>query len=167
MVTIYNAVSADGFIAHKNGSEDFIPDDVWEDFLEMLGAHDVIVMGRKTYEAVQAYPAVMIHSFESIPMKRMVMSQEKDFVPKKGYSVMSSLSALSASGKSVLITSGPGLNTAALQAGIIDRIMLNVVPVTIGDGVPVFNAKPVLILLSTEDRPNGRKLCTYRIENKM
>ncbi len=167
MVTIYNAVSADGFIAHKDGSEDFIPDDAWDDFLEVLSSYDVIVIGRKTYEAMQAYPAAMINSFESIPMKRIVMSQKKDFLPKEGYLVMSSLSVLSASGKNILITSGPSLNTAALQAGIINRIMLNVVPVAIGDGIPVFNAKPVLGLLSTEDRLTGRKLCTYGIENKM
>ena len=110
MVTLYNAVSEDGFIARKDGSEDF---------LEILAADDVIAMGRKTYEVIQAYPSVMIRFFESQPMQR---SYQKDFSPKEGYVVRSSLLDISDSGKSILITSGPSVNTAALQAGIIDRI---------------------------------------------
>lgn len=164
MVTTYNTVSADGFIARKDGSEDFIPDDAWDDFLDVLSRYDVVVMGRKTYEAIQKYPSAMIDTFESVPIKRAVVSQEKKFVPKKGYFLLSSLSGISASGKNVLITSGPSLNTAALQAGIIDRVMLNVIPETIGEGMAVFNAQPKLMLISTENKSVGRKLCTYKID---
>lgn len=166
MVTTYNAVSADGFIARTDGSEDFIPDDAWDDFLNLLPSHDAVVMGRKTYETIQAYPGAIVDSFEAIPMKRIVVSRDEDFVPKTGYSTMASLFGIPTVGKDVLLTSGPSLNTAALEAGIIDRAVFNVVPVTIGEGMAVFNIEPRLVLLSTEDRPAGRKLCTYRIRER-
>ena len=162
MVTIYNAVSADGFIARKDGSEDFIPDDAWGDFLDVLRKHDAVVVGRKTYETLQTYPKAMIEEFEAVDIKRVVVSQDTNFHPKDGYSVISAIPEIPACGTSVLITSGPTLNTAAFRAGIIDRVVLNIIPKTIGEGIPVFNKTPELLLLSTEERPAGRKMHSYK-----
>jgi len=166
MVTTYNTVSADGFIARADGSEDFIPDDAWDDFLKILSSYDAIVMGRKTYETIQKYPSAMIDSFESIPMKRIIVSRKKDFVPKNGYFAIPSLSGISAFGKNILITSGPSLNTAAFQMGIIDHVLLNILPETIWEGMAVFSVQPKLVLISTKNMPAGRKLCTYKIQNE-
>ena len=51
MVTLYNVVSSDGYIAREDGSEDFIPDELWPLTLEVFKKFDVLVMGRKPYEA--------------------------------------------------------------------------------------------------------------------
>lgn len=47
MLTSYNVISSDGFIAQTDGSEDFIPDEVWGDFLEFLGEYDALLIGKK------------------------------------------------------------------------------------------------------------------------
>lgn len=166
MVTLYNAASADGFIARKDGSEDFIPDNAWEEYLQILESYDVAVMGKKTYETLQGYPKEMLQLFEALPITRLVLSRDTSFQPKAGYAVTTELSDIRNAGKNVLITSGPALNTAALEAGIINRMMLNIVPVMIGDGIPVFYHQPELELVSTDRAPSGREVCTYKIRNQ-
>ena len=44
MVTIYNVISSDGFIVRKDGSESFIPDELWPLTLEIFKKFDVLVM---------------------------------------------------------------------------------------------------------------------------
>lgn len=164
MVTTYNTVSADGFIARKDGSEDFIPDTAWDDFLTVLSGYEVVVMGRKTYEAIQLYPITMIESLESAPIKRLIVSRDEQFTPKANYFKVASLFEIPTAGQDVLITSGPSLNTAALKAGIIDRVILNILPQNIGQGMPVFDDEPKLILLSTQSTPTGGTICTYQVQ---
>lgn len=48
MVTIFNIISADGYIARENGEEDFIPDELWFEFLKLCKNYDAFIMGRKT-----------------------------------------------------------------------------------------------------------------------
>ena len=150
-------------IARKDGSEDFIPDEAWDEFLGVLRDYDVVVMGRKTYETIQSYPATMVREFEDFRVRRVVVSQDANFKAKKSYAVISSVSEIPSLGDRVLITSGPSLNTAAFKAGIIDRVMINIVPETIGEGIPVFGEPVALDLLSTDEKPAGRKICTYAI----
>ncbi len=167
MVTSYNAVSADGFIARMDGSEDFIPDDAWDDFLNLLSSYDAVVMGRKTYETVQMYASAMVDAFEAIPMKRIVVSRDEDFVPKISYSMITSLFEIPTIGKDILLTSGPGLNTAVLEAGIIDRVKLMVISEKIGEGMAVFDGQPKLTLVSTEHMPSGRIISMYKIQKTL
>ena len=35
MITLYNVISADGYITERDGSEDFIPDSVFDDFIDL------------------------------------------------------------------------------------------------------------------------------------
>ena len=51
MVTIYNVISKDGFIARSDGGEDFIPEEIWEYDMQFFRQFDTWVMGRKTYES--------------------------------------------------------------------------------------------------------------------
>ena len=163
MITTYNAASIDGFIAHKDGSEEFIPDEVFDDFLDILRKHDALVMGRKTYETIQNYPKAMVETFEAVNIKRFVVSQNASFQVKNGYTVITEITEIPKLGNNVLISSGPTLNSAALRAGIIDHVMINVIPGNINEGIPVFDEMPKFALVSTEEKPAGRKLCTYDI----
>ena len=61
MITSYNVISKDGYIATKDGKEDFIPSYLWDTFLDICSQNDVVVMGRKTYEAIQTYSSEHIN----------------------------------------------------------------------------------------------------------
>ena len=125
MVTLYNTVSQDGFIARKNGDEDFIPDEVWDDFINICRQYDAVVFSRKAYEAIQKYPAAMYKKLDDLNIKKAVVTQNSHFSAKPGFIIAHSLRDAFALGKNILFSSGPTLNTIALKKNLIDKIIFN------------------------------------------
>jgi dihydrofolate reductase len=82
MLTLYNVVSKDGFIATKDGSEDFIPDDSWQDTLETFKKYDVLILGRKSYEAIQKYDPEQVNALSELAIKKYVVTHNVSFTPK-------------------------------------------------------------------------------------
>ncbi len=163
MVTLYNVISSDGFIARLDGSEDFIPDEVWNDLLDICKNYDTVVVGRKTYETILAYPQAMIKKFEDLKIQKIVVTNDNNFTAKPGYIITHSPKEAFSIGQNILLTSGPTLNSSALSEGLIDKVILNTLPDKINVGIKVFNNDPKLIPLSSIDKPNNRKLCFYSI----
>jgi dihydrofolate reductase len=163
MITLYNVVSSDGFIARLDGSEDFIPDEVWDDFLDICKSYDTIVMGRKTYETIQAYPKEMIEKFEHQGIKKIIVTNNQKFVSKPEYTISHSPKEAFSLGRNVLLTSGPTLNSSVLKENLIDKVILNTLPSKIGTGIKIFDTSPRLSLISTVEKPGNRKLYLYNI----
>jgi len=80
MVTLYNVISLDGFIARPDGGENFISDNLWGEFVELCKKYDAVVIGRKTYEAVQKYDKESREMFETINTLRVIVSSDKNFI---------------------------------------------------------------------------------------
>ncbi len=150
MITLYNVISRDGFIADKDGNEDFIPDELWNDFLELCTHYDVVVMGRKTYEAIQGYDDGLIEAFEKLAIKKIVVSTREDFRPKAGYIKISQPREIINYGSNILLTSGPSLNTFFLTANLLDKVIFNELPVEIGEGIKPFSVESALKLEKEE-----------------
>ncbi|MGE5298325.1 MAG: dihydrofolate reductase family protein [Acidobacteriaceae bacterium] len=139
MVTLYNVISADGFIAYKDGSEDFIPDSLWPDFLSICEKYGTLIMGRKTYEIIQGYDKDLIDSFEALPIQKIVVSSNKNFALKKDYVLVSSPEEAIALSPIALVSSGPTLNNYLISNRLVKEIILKQVPVAIGDGIRPFD----------------------------
>jgi dihydrofolate reductase len=163
MITLYNVISADGFIARENGDEDFIPDELWSSTLELYKEYGIVVMGRKTYETIQSYDKDTIKQLEGLLLKKVIVSSNLKFVPKPGYAVTHSIEEITILGPKILITSGPTLNSSLLRAGLVDQIILNTLPDKIGSGIRVFDVESNLTLISEEDKGAGRKWCVYKV----
>src|SRR6202162_2306026 len=56
--SVFIGTSVDGFIARVNGGLDFLPADGGEPhgYFEFMASVDALVIGRKTFETVLAYP---------------------------------------------------------------------------------------------------------------
>ena len=163
MVTLYNVVSADGYIARKNGDEDFIPDELWADFISLCKRNDILVIGRKTYEAIQNYPEKLIKQLEELEIKRVVVTTELNFKIKPAYIIARSPKEAFGLGENILLSSGSSLNTSSLEQGLIDNIILNILPEKIYEGVRQFNIEPKLSFVSEKIIEDGRKWCEYNI----
>jgi dihydrofolate reductase len=163
MITLYNAVSSDGFIARKDGSEDFIPNVVWDDFIELSHLFDVLVMGKNTYQTLQHYEPEELERFEHLPIKKVVISREPDIELKKGYTLAHTVTDVPKLGKNILLSSGPSLNTAFLKEKLIDIIILNIVPTNIDTGIREFNGMTPELTLKQREERIGRTLCTYDV----
>jgi dihydrofolate reductase len=167
MVTLYNVISADGFIARKDDSEDFIPDEMWPVTLEMYRQYDTLVMGRKTYDVMQKYPKELIGPFNKLSLKKVVVTHDEDFHPDSqlGYVVIHTPEEALTMGTNVLVSSGPILNTYLLEKSLIDKIIFHKVPAKIGEGIKPFNLefKDTFIPTSEKELPNSVKELTYQV----
>ncbi len=163
MVTLYNVVSSDWFIADKDGEEDFIPDELWQKTLEVFSRFDTLVMGRKTYEALQAYPAALLQPFENLNIRKVVVSEHHEQL-KNGYVLCSSPEEAIRLGSNTIVSSGPTLNNYLLEHRLVNMVILHEIPIALNEGVPVFDAsfKDMLVLESESDT-GGAKELVYRI----
>lgn len=170
MLTSYNVISADGFIAAADGSEDFIPDALWEDFLELLPEYDTLIIGRSTYTAIQSFGEALIHPFETTPIQKVVVTRDAAFPLKEGYVMAGSPCEALALGTNILLSSGPSLNTAFLKEGLIDQVLTIEIPVRLVSGIPRFAAgyAPELAPLPERSRQTrgGRFLQAFTVSRK-
>ncbi len=164
MITLYNAVSSDNFIARLDGSEDFISYDIWHDFVELCKNYDTVIMGKNSYDVIQDFDESEKGPFEKLPIKRIVMSRDKNFNPKSGYAVFTSIAEAISLGNNILMTSGPTLNDAFLKEKLIDKIILNKIPVEIKEGIKQFRANPPKMTLESSKDTSHSALLAYKVE---
>lgn len=135
MLSLYNVVSEDGYIARKDGSEDFIPNSYWPHTLEALKQYDRIILGRKTYETIQEYEKELRDSFDDLPVQKIVITKDKNFHPKQEYAVAYAPEEVIVPSLNIVATSGPTLNQYLIDKGMVDKIIYHKVPVAIGSGI--------------------------------
>ena len=163
MITLYNVVSSDNYIADKNGSEDFIPDNIWDDFLNLCRKYEVVVFGKTTYNAIQNFDKKLVASFENLPIKKVVITRDLNFIPKNGYSSFVSPEEVVKKFTNILLTSGPGLNTAFLKKKLINQIILNKIPSVLKEGVTQFEKNITVSLELTSNIDLDPKLEVYTV----
>lgn len=135
-------MSLNGFIARENNEEDFISHDCWLAWLEALRENGCMIFGRKTYQIVKGWDKQYIEDLKGT--KVIVVSANPDYIVGEGFDMAQSpqtaLDKLEKSGfKSTVLTGGSTLNSSFAKLDLIDEVILNVEPVIIGRGIPVFN----------------------------
>lgn len=167
MVTLFNIISSDGYIARENGSEDFIPDELWPEFLKVCEKYDALIMGRKTYDAIQKYDKELLKPFQKLKIKKIIITRQRDFVPKAGYVVAHSPKDALSLEINNLVSSGPTLNSYLIKNGVVDKIILYKLPVTIGAGIKPFNTetKNIFIPMDKTKNRDGIIINVYRLNN--
>ena len=134
-------MSLNGIIARENNEEDFISNDSWEEWLRWIREAGCVIWGRKTHEVVKTWGKQYIDDIRGV--RAMVVSSNQNFEAGDGFELASSpkeaLEKLQIAGSNTVILSGGStLNTSFAKAGLIDEVVLNVEPVLIGKGIPLF-----------------------------
>lgn len=170
--SVYIATSLDGFIARKNGDIDWLPapESGGEDFgyTEFMSSVDCLVMGRNTFEKVL--------TFGSWPYdkKVYVLSSKNLTVPEE---IKSKTEALNLSPREVakflearevkhVYVDGGNTIQRFLIEGLIDEMTITVIPILIGEGLPLFGAleKDIhLELISSHGFSNGFVQNKYKV----
>jgi dihydrofolate reductase len=162
-VSVFVGTSVDGFIARTNGDLDFLPPGGGEPhgYVEFMASVDALVIGRKTFETVLAFPEwpygqkrVVVLSSRPIDLSAVrggvveQMSGEPSRVVAK----------LAASGAHHLYIDGGNTIQGFLRAGLVQRLIITRVPILIGEGIPLFGALPQDLRLrhiATRHYPSG------------
>jgi dihydrofolate reductase len=174
------ACSLDGYIAAEDGSIDWLhfskdAQDIMSDYWKSV---DLMVMGRKTWDvsvamhgggskrkrARKADEKISTYVFSrtltqlDAPGVRLVSSDPGEFVRH----------LKSTDGKGICVLGGGSLAQALFEAGVIDEVGLNVHPVLLGAGVPVFRDARRIQLSLKESRviSGGCVYSNYRISDQ-
>lgn len=139
LVRFGGAMSLDGYIAGPNGEYDWIVMDPDVDFAQMQSQFDTFLIGRKTFEAM----ARMGSDARSSPgIRHIVLSRTlnpSDYphvtIEADAERVVAQLQAQP--GKDIAIFGGGELFRSLLEAGLVDRIEVGLIPVLLGGGIPL------------------------------
>jgi dihydrofolate reductase len=141
-------LTLDGYIARRDGSVDYLvmPKGAEKVMADFYAGIDTIVFGRKTFDAMQRMIAQGEHEGPSGPWKTYVFSRtlpsgEREgmtFVKESPEAFMRKLRKKP--GKHICHMGGGELARSFLEADLVDEIWMHVVPILLGDGIPIFPA---------------------------
>jgi dihydrofolate reductase len=169
--SVFIGVSVDGFIARSNGQLDFLPPGGGEPhgYAEFFTSVDALVIGRKTFETVLAFPEWPYGDKTVV----VLSSRPLDFSAVRGGVVeqmagdpVEIVTRLAARGFRHLYIDGGVTIQEFLRAGLIERLIITRVPVLIGQGIPLFgmlHRDVKLHHMATQPYPSGLVKSEYRL----
>ncbi len=140
-IILFMATSLNSMIASKNGDEDFLSQTNWESLGQLARKHGCFIIGRKTYEIVQSWSD---YNFNNIDAQlKIVISNKKSLKLDPLFLLASSpkdaIEKATAMGfESAILTGGSRINGAFLIENLIDEVIINIEPVIVGSGIPLF-----------------------------
>ncbi len=164
-------ISPNGYISRLDGTEDWLAEANWDDFLVKAKRFGNIVIGRETYENVMKF--YKDYNFDNIDTDhKIIVTRNRDYVCPKGYELAhgpeEAIRFLERKDTATLFLSGGGkLNAEFAQLGLIDELELTVEPYVLGEGRPVFASGDFefeLELVETKALPDGRVKLLYRVK---
>ena len=164
-------ISIDGYIARKDGSYDFLfmPTDYSTDSMAaFMKSIDTAIMGRKTWEVAKAAGGTFGPDMTSYVMSRTVKAGEQDGVTVTRQTPQALAAAIRRKrGKNIWLMGGGEVARDFLAADLVDELYLGVVPVLLGEGIPLFPAGfPQRDFTLTENLTFSRGLISLRYRRK-
>lgn len=169
-LTFGAACSLDGFIARADHAVDWLrwSKDVNAITQKFWKTIDTVVMGRKTFEvAVRngggAYPDVK--NYVCSRTLKQVNHPEVEIVADNAAPFVSTLKK--SKGKGICVMGGGELASALFNADLIDEVGLNIHPVVLGSGIPMFPAVQRQIdldLIESRRLEGGCVYVLYRVQ---
>jgi dihydrofolate reductase len=163
--------SLDNFIARKDHAVDWLR---WDKEVAAVSAAfwktiDTVVMGRKTYEVAvkggtTSYPGVKNYVFSRT--LREAPDEKVEIVSEDAAGFVRKLKRRK--GKGICVMGGGELAQSLFEADLIDEIGLNIHPVLLGSGIPLFlpmQCQVDLELAECKVFKNGCVLVRYRVKH--
>ena len=175
-IIVLIATSADGFIARKDGGVDWLERPRPEGDYgmgEFFNSIDTILWGRKTYDMIlkfqkegkaapEMFSGVKNYAFSRRPPKKVLKGFEFVKEPIKDFAGRLRVEK----GKNIWMMGGGGIIGSFLDEGAIDEFIISVIPVLIGEGIPLIAPRHRTVplkLLSAKKFPDGVVRLHYKV----
>lgn len=165
-VTLYIAMSVDGYIADENGDVDWLDEfqaasDDSEDVAGFSGffeSVDCLVMGATTYEQVLGFGEWPYGEKPTYVFTHRSLSPATEAVEFVDRGVAEQSTELKQQHDHIWLVGGAQLAQTFLRERAIDALRLSLVPVLLGDGIPLFTGsyeEQRLQLVETDSHDSG------------
>lgn len=137
-IKLFIACSLDGYIAREDGSVDWLPENTDSGYDKFYSSVDTVLMGKKTYEQIitfgkYPYKDKMSYVFSKNP------NQKKDENVEFTSEIEEFTKDLvSSSGKDIWLVGGSYIASTFLNLKLVDEIIISVIPIVLGKGMPLF-----------------------------
>lgn len=139
-VVVNRAMSLDGFIAGPDNAMDWVIEYFREDpFPEVMQATGAMLVGRGTHEVGKRMPSPEDTDYDGGPV--FVLTHQPPDEPEQGVTFLTCdlaeavATARAAAGGKKLEILGADVASQCLQRGLVDEVLVYVLPVLLGDGV--------------------------------
>jgi len=151
-VSVYIAISVDGFIARSDGAIDWLdtattgqPEDEDCGFRAFMDTVDMLVMGRKTFEQVLTFGTWPYGTTPVIVLSSRPLTLGADVPATVSHSAEAPealLARLETAGVRHVYVDGGATIQGFLARGLVDDVTVTVIPVVLGAGISPFRALP-------------------------
>ena len=137
-IILFIASSLDGYIAKKDGSVDWLPKNSPSGYKKFYRSIDTLIMGKKTYDQILTFGA-----YPYGDKKSYVVTRSNDQNKNENTQFVNDVEKLvkdilSNPGMNVWLVGGSQIISIFMNLGFIDEIILSIIPVVLGDGIPLF-----------------------------
>jgi dihydrofolate reductase len=139
------------------------------DFGAFTGDFDTLLMGRATYLIAKQGPGASMPGMRTLVCSRTLPSEEHPEVTVVNDAAATVEKLKSEPGKDIWLFGGGGLFRSLLDARLVDRIELAVMPILLGQGIPLLPEgarSPRLHLEETQSTPSGGVNLRYTVLNR-
>lgn len=136
------AMSLDGYIAGPDGEADWIIIDPDIDFRALFDQFDTFLLGRRTFEGIGGVAGGGRQGAQTIVFSRTLRQEDHPNVTIVAEKPEQALADLrSKPGKDMWLFGGGLLFRSFLEARLVDAVEVSVVPVLLGEGIPLLPPK--------------------------
>jgi len=139
-VILYMAITVNGMIAKKDDDTSWTSQEEWNKYSSMVRNAGNVIMGHRTYKIITKQPEFA--EFKDVKVV-VVSSQYFPTLSDNHIVVHSPQEALQKLEHfdTVVVAGGSILNSAFMKANLIDEIYLDIEPIAIGNGIPLFRSE--------------------------
>ncbi len=138
-VKLFIASSLDGYIAKEDGTVDWLPENTDSGYDQFYSSIDTVLMGKKTYEQILTFGKFPYKDKISYVFTRNPEQKKKDENVEFTSEVEEFTKKLiSSSGKDIWLVGGSDITSTFFNLKFVDELILSVIPVVLGKGIPLF-----------------------------
>jgi dihydrofolate reductase len=137
-VTLFESISVNGMIARPDDDAGFFTNINWTAWIDLTREAGGMVWGRRTHDM---YRGAAVPELEGI--QGFVLTRDPGYATEAGWRVAASPEeVIELAGKSgvkgLVVAGGSSVNGAFAEAGLLDRVVLDVESIAVGEGIPLF-----------------------------
>lgn len=137
-IKLFIACSLDGYIAKEDGSVGWLPENTDSGYEKFYDSIDTILMGKKTYEQILTFGKYPYKDKKSFVFSRNPNQKKDENVEFTSEVEGFTKELVSSSGKDIWLVGGSDVASIFFNLKLVDELILSVIPIILGKGIPLF-----------------------------